>query len=123
MRPALLVLCLTAFVGGCSPLRVVDSGTIASPYESCDDLTDVCNQGLDCLPTTLPVSAGYTGELCTTGCNTDFDCPQLLSNYASICVNRQCYTQCPDGGAICPYGTGCVTFSDGTGAPIDICTP
>ena len=91
--------------------------------ESCDPSTDTCSQGTECLDTTLPASAGYTGALCTVACSVDTDCPQDLTNFASICVNAQCYTQCPDGGANCPYGTGCVTFSDDAGNPIDICTP
>lgn len=120
MRNALLALSLS--VAACTA-TTNSTGTIAYPYESCDEFVDVCDQGLACLPTTLPVSAGYTGELCTTTCRRDLDCPQLLSNYASICINQQCYIRCPDGGALCPYGTGCVTFSDQAGYPFDICTP
>ncbi len=98
------------------------TGVIASPYESCQPGDD-CTQGTDCLETTLPVSAGFTGALCTVGCNTDLDCPQDLTNYAAICVNDQCYTQCPDGGALCPYGTGCVTLQDQNGFDFNLCTP
>ncbi len=123
MRYVFVTLSLAASLTACTPVQIVETSTTAYPYESCDGFTDVCTQGLSCLPTTLPVSAGFTGELCTSGCSTDFDCPQLLSNYAAICVNRQCYTQCPDGGANCPYGTGCVAFSDDFGGSVDICTP
>jgi hypothetical protein len=96
---------------------------VVEPYETCDDTTDVCDQGLSCLPTTLPVATGYTGELCTSTCQDDSDCAQDLSNFASICVNGQCYTQCPDGGANCPYGTSCLEFNDDAGNAIDICSP
>jgi len=95
---------------------------VDSPYQACDP-ADACDQGFACLPTTLPASAGFTGYLCTVECNTQADCPQDLSNFASICVNGQCYIQCPDGGGSCPYGTGCLTFSDQSGALIDVCTP
>lgn len=98
------------------------SGVIASPYESCQP-GDTCTQGTVCSETTLPVSAGFTGALCTVGCNTDQDCPQDLNNYAAICVNGQCYTQCPAGNSTCPYGTGCVTLQDQNGFDFDICTP
>ncbi len=95
---------------------------VDEPYESCQP-GDVCDQGTVCSGTTLPVSAGFTGNLCTVGCTVDTDCPQDLSNFSSICVNSQCYTQCPDGGANCPYGTGCVTFQDQDGNEFNICTP
>jgi hypothetical protein len=95
---------------------------VDNPYESCN-AGDSCNGGLACLATTLPASAGFTGNLCTSGCNTSNDCLQDITNFAAICVNSQCYIQCPNGGANCPYGTGCVTFSDQVGNPIDICTP
>ncbi|HXU67750.1 MAG TPA: hypothetical protein VN947_00400 [Polyangia bacterium] len=98
-------------------------GVVANPYESCDPSVDVCDQGFECLDTTLPASAGFTGSLCTVPCNFDTDCPQDLTNFASICINGQCYTQCPTGGATCPYGTGCVTFSDQDGNLVDLCTP
>ena len=103
--------------GGGGGTVVVDQ-----PYESCQ-AGDVCDQGTVCSATTLPVSAGFTGNLCTVQCNVDTDCPQDLSNFASICVNGQCYTQCPDGGANCPYGTGCVTFQDQDANEFNICTP
>jgi hypothetical protein len=97
-------------------------GAIAQPYESCSP-RDGCSHGTACLETTLPASAGYTGSLCTVDCGVSADCPQDLSNYEAICVNGQCYTQCPAGGSTCPYGTGCLTFSDQYGDPVDICTP
>ncbi len=99
------------------------SGVVANPYESCDPNVDVCAGGTDCLDTTLPVSAGFTGSLCTVACNFDTDCPQDLTNFAAICVNSQCYTQCPNGGSSCPYGTSCISFSDDGGNEVDLCTP
>jgi hypothetical protein len=95
---------------------------IDGAYESCVD-GDACYAGLTCTTSTLPSNDGYTGEFCTSGCNVSSDCAQDLSNYASICVNSQCYTQCPDGGGSCPYGTGCITFTDQNGDPINLCTP
>jgi hypothetical protein len=105
------------FVSGCGPVTVVDD-----PYESCNP-SDSCSQNTACLATTLPASSGFTGYLCTVTCASDSNCPQDLTNYASICVNSQCYTQCPSGGASCPYGTGCVTFSDQNGNLVNLCTP
>jgi hypothetical protein len=107
-----------ASIAGCGPV-----GTVGAPYETCDSATDVCSQGLACLPTTLPAATGFTGELCTTTCTYSTDCPQDITNYASICVNGQCYTQCPAGSSTCPYGTACLTFSDQTGRAVDICAP
>ena len=92
------------------------------PYESCQ-AGDDCDQNTVCAATTLPVSAGFTGNLCTVGCSVDADCPQDLQNFSSICVEDQCYTQCPDGGANCPYGTACVTFQDQFGNEFNLCTP
>jgi hypothetical protein len=91
-------------------------------YESCVD-GDLCPTSLSCTTSTLPSNDGYTGEFCTSGCNVSTDCAQDLSNFASICVNSQCYTQCPDGGGSCPYGTGCITFNDQNGDPVNLCTP
>ncbi len=102
---------------GCGTNRRVDG-----PYQACAP-GDGCAQGTVCAGSTLPASAGYTGNLCTTGCNTTNDCLQDLSNYAAICVNSQCYIQCPQGGSTCPYGTGCLTFQDQSGNRIDLCTP
>lgn len=99
-----------------------DSRPLDSPYQSCNQ-GDGCGQGTGCLATTLPASAGYTGSFCTTSCGTSNDCPQDLSNYAAICVNSQCYIQCPSGTSTCPYGTGCLTFSDQYGNPVNLCTP
>jgi hypothetical protein len=98
------------------------SSTIDAPYESCTQ-ADGCSNGTACLQTTLPAGSGFTGELCTTGCNTSQDCLQDLSNYAAICVNAQCYIQCPSGGSTCPYGTGCLQFSDQNGDAVNLCTP
>lgn len=110
----------------CTASRICSNapvGVVANPYESCDPTLDTCAQQLDCLATTLPASAGYTGYLCTVTCATDADCPQDLNNYAAVCVNEQCYTSCPDGGAACPYGTQCLAFTDDTGAEVDLCSP
>src|ERR1700674_3543895 len=101
----------------CSLLALVfaacggSNNRVDAPYESCT-LQEGCSQGTGCLATTLPASTGYTGASCTTGCNADIDCLQDLSNYAAICVNSQCYIQCPHGSSTCPYGTGCLTFTD-----------
>jgi hypothetical protein len=97
-------------------------GNIDGAYESCYS-GDVCDLNLDCLPTTLPESAGYTGALCTSTCATSADCAPDLTGYTPLCVNAQCYTQCPDGGATCPYGTTCLQFSDQDGNEVDLCTP
>jgi hypothetical protein len=110
-----LIMTLGGCSGGAPP--VVDD-----PYQSCNP-GDGCTQGTACVATTLPASAGYTGYLCTVQCNTDADCPQDLTNFVSTCVNDQCYTQCPNGGANCPYGTGCLSFADQAGNPINLCTP
>ncbi len=93
----------------------------AGPYESCVG-GDYCPGGLYCVGTTLPVSSGYSGSFCTTGCNDSLDCPQVVSNYDAICVNSQCYLQCPTGSNTCPYGQGCFTFSSNVG-PVSLCTP
>jgi hypothetical protein len=113
LRCPLLALFLAACGGG---------GQVDAPYESCA-LNEGCSQGTGCLASTLPASTGYTGASCTTGCNASGDCLQDLSNYAAICVNSQCYIQCPQGSSTCPYGTGCVTFTDQEGIAVDICTP
>jgi hypothetical protein len=96
---------------------------VDGPYQSCDDSTDRCDHGLSCSPTSLPVSTGYTGELCTAGCNVDSDCPSLIDNYDAICVNQQCYTQCPTGSDTCPYGTDCLQIDDDQGETLRICSP
>ncbi len=111
---AAVIACISA-CGGLQP-------QVDGAYESCVD-GDECAAGLSCTTSTLPSNDGYTGEFCTSGCNVSTDCAQDLSNFASICVNLQCYTQCPDGGGSCPYGTGCITFSDQNGDPVNLCTP
>jgi hypothetical protein len=103
-------------------LEGCNATVVDAPYESCTP-GEICHGGTQCLPTTLPASAGFTGYLCTNSCATSVDCLQDLSNYAAICVNAQCYIQCPNGGASCPYGTGCVTFQDQAGFAVNICTP
>ncbi len=118
MKTMLGILAVALLLVGCGgPVIVYDD-----PYESCTP-SETCTQGTACYPTSLPASAGITGYLCTVSCNYDTDCPQDLTNYAAICVNNQCYIQCPVGGVTCPYGTGCVQFSDQGGNLINLCTP
>ncbi|HRI50464.1 MAG TPA: hypothetical protein PLW65_09810 [Pseudomonadota bacterium] len=92
------------------------------PYEACG-YGEACSGGTQCLQTSLPASAGFSGALCTNVCNQPADCLQDLQNYETICVNSQCYIQCPTGGYNCPYGTGCLQFSDQFGYPVNLCTP
>ena len=94
----------------------------AGPYESCVGGDYCTTAGLYCARTTLPVSSGYSGSFCTSTCATSSDCAQLVSNYYAICVNSQCYLQCPSGSNSCPYGQGCFTFSSNIG-PVSLCTP
>jgi hypothetical protein len=109
---------LALALAGCSSSSQVDL-----PYETCVP-SDGCSQGTGCIKSSLPVSAGFSGNFCSTGCSTDRDCLQDLQNFAAICVEQECFIQCPQGGATCPYGTGCVTFTDDqTGDLIDLCTP
>jgi hypothetical protein len=115
MKSRLQVLLLGLALQGCT-------AAVDNPYESCA-LGDGCRGGTACLATTLPASAGFTGYLCTTGCATAADCLQDITNFAAICVNSQCYIQCPTGGSNCPYGTGCLAFQDQAGFPVNICTP
>jgi hypothetical protein len=113
----LLFAVLALVLAACGTNQQVDA-----PYEACT-LREGCSQGTACLQTTLPSSAGYTGASCTTNCNADSDCLQDLQNYAAICVNAQCYIECPQGNSTCPYGTGCLSFTDQDGLETDICTP
>lgn len=92
-----------------------------NPYESCA-YGDFCTGGLTCAQTTLPASAGYSGSFCTAGCSYSTDCPQLVSNYDAICVNGQCYLQCPTGSRSCPYSQGCLIFDSNVG-PVSLCSP
>ena len=109
-----LVLCGMS-LAACGPV-------LDQPYQSCG-YGEACAGGTVCAQTTLPASAGFTGALCTSSCVTSNDCLQDLSNYAAICVNSQCYIECPTGGYSCPYGTGCISFSDQNGYLINLCTP
>src|ERR1700712_4469940 len=70
-------------------------GNNAGPYESCSGGVYCAGGALTCAATTLPVSSGYTGSFCTAGCNYGSDCPQVPQNYEALCVNGQCYLQCP----------------------------
>ena len=99
----------------------VVSAQTDNPYESCVP-GDNCTNGTECLSTSLPVSSGYTGNLCTNACNSTADCLQDLSSFSAVCVNGQCYLTCPTGGESCPYSQGCFTFDSNTG-PISLCTP
>jgi hypothetical protein len=106
-----------ALLAACgSPVRVVDD-----PYDSCS-AGDDCRGGLVCADTTLPASSGYSGSFCTSGCSSDADCLQLVSNFDAVCVNDQCYLTCPAGSQSCPYSQGCFTFGSNAG-PISLCTP
>ena len=96
---------------------------VFQPYEACTGSADLCTQGFACQASNLPVFAN-TGGLCTVSCGSDPDCLQDLNNFAAICVNSQCYIQCPAGGRTCPYGTACVDFTESdTGDIISLCTP
>jgi hypothetical protein len=113
---ATLLACVALWSGCTSPSHVVDD-----PYDSCDP-SDDCSGGLSCAGTTLPVSSGFSGNLCTSACGSDGDCLQLVENFDAACVNGQCYLTCPAGGGSCPYDQGCFTFASNTG-PISLCTP
>ncbi len=101
--------------------QATDAQVTDEPYESCSG-GDSCAGGLACADTTLPVSSGYSGSLCTSSCNSDSDCLQVPDNFNADCVNGQCYLECPTGSQSCPYSQGCFTFSSNTG-PISLCTP
>jgi hypothetical protein len=105
-----------ALSSGCSSSVVTDD-----PYESCVGGDD-CAGGLTCADTTLPVSSGFSGSLCTSACNQDTDCLQVPENFSAACVNGQCYLTCPSGSDTCPYSQGCFTFDSNAG-PISLCTP
>jgi hypothetical protein len=104
---------------GCSSSARTDD-----PYESCAS-GDICDDGLDCEATQLPASTGFSGSFCTSGCNTDSDCVQDVTNYAAICVTNgdisQCYLTCPSDDT-CPYSQSCLTF-DSTAGALSLCTP
>lgn len=113
---------LGLLLGGLT-LTAAACGTVVNqPYQACA-YGETCSGGTVCQQTRLPASSGYTGALCTTGCTYGSDCLQDLSNYAAICVNSQCYIECPSGGYSCPYGTACISFADQYGYPVNLCTP
>jgi hypothetical protein len=110
-----------ALSSGCSSSPPADEVNTDDPYESCVP-GDYCNGDLDCSPTTLPASSGFSGDFCTSGCNSDSDCLQVPTNYDAACVNGQCYLTCPTGSDSCPYSQSCFTFDSNAG-PISLCTP
>ena len=114
------MLCITIGLMLCA--SCVGRSSVMGPYQSCGEYDD-CSAGTFCSSTTLPASAGYTGSLCTNGCDFDSDCLQDLDNFEAICVNHQCYITCPTGNRTCPYGTGCLTFVDEFGYGENLCTP
>jgi hypothetical protein len=107
------------FALGCS--STPPSSAVDDPYDSCSG-GDECSGGLACIDTTLPVSSGYSGSLCTSTCGSDSDCLQVPENYSAACVNGQCYLTCPSGSGTCPYSQGCFTFDSNAGS-ISLCTP
>ena len=110
-----------ALSSGCSSSPPADDVSTEDPYETCEPGDD-CTAGLDCAATTLPASSGYTGYFCTSGCNVDSDCVQVLTDYTASCVNQQCYLNCLSGND-CPYGQACFQFTDQTGNAINLCAP
>lgn len=111
---------------GCGSSTPSDSTTSNSynAYETCYSTQDICAEGLlFCAPTSLPVSSGYTGYFCTSGCTSDSSCLQVPQNYSAVCVNGQCYLSCPGGSATCPGDQGCFTFDTTSGGQLDLCTP
>jgi len=110
---------------------VLGAGCVSAvydPYETCY-AGDVCTgAGVSCQSSTLSGSS-WSGELCTTSCVSDGDCPQDVSNYNAVCVfygsgEGQCFLTCPGGSYSCPYGQACFTYVDGyTGDSLDLCTP
>lgn len=93
------------------------------PYDTCDTQNgDGCTNSFACVQSSLPAAA-FTGDFCTVPCNVDADCPLVLNNFDTICYQGQCYIQCPQGGATCPYGQACGSYPIGPGAVVDLCTP
>jgi len=117
LLPALFLTAAACGGGGGGP-------RLFQPYDTCDTQNgDGCTSSFACVQSSLP-SATFTGDFCTVGCNTTSDCPLVINNFDTVCVNAQCYIQCPTGGQTCPYGQGCVSFTDASsGALIDLCTP
>ena len=109
-----------ALSSGCTTTVTPATVVTDDPYESCET-GDLCTGGLDCLPTSLPASTGFSGQLCTSTCSSDADCLQDVSNFSAVCVNDQCYLTCPSSDS-CPYSQGCLTFDSNAG-PISLCTP
>jgi hypothetical protein len=114
-RLRMLLPLLTLALAACA------SSPLDGAYEACNP-GDACDQGTVCVETTLPASAGFQGTFCTNGCNTSNDCLQDLSD-SVLCVNSQCYFQCPANGGACPNGTACLSFQDQNGVETDLCTP
>ena len=110
-----LLIAVALLVAGCT------TTTTTYPYDLCNP-GDVCAAGLTCASSTLPAGSSFNGYFCTSGCNTAADCVQVPENQTAICVNGQCYLQCPSGGIDCPYGQACFTFDSNVG-PISLCSP
>jgi hypothetical protein len=117
---AACVLFGAALSSGCSSSPAPAVAT-EDPYETCEP-GDYCTAGLDCLPTSLPVSSGETGDFCSSTCNGDSDCVQVVTDYTASCVSGQCYLNCLSGND-CPYGQACFQFTDQTGNALNLCAP
>lgn len=110
--------------GGC----VVQTNVSRSPYEDCGG-GDSCSGATICQAVGLS-AFGVTGNLCTTGCVTNADCPPGLSGFTAVCVatsstGGQCYDQCPSGSSLsCPGATSCRSVVDSfDGTTFNICVP
>src|SRR3954471_2676944 len=97
---------------------------VFQPYDSCNRANDLGDDSrFDCEQSELP-SVSFTGAFCTVGCGQNSDCPLVINNFDTICVNSQCFIQCPGSGNNCPYGQGCFDFTDAdTGDILSLCTP
>ena len=56
---------------------------INRPYEACG-YGEACSGGTQCLQTSLPASAGFSGALCTNVCNQPADCLQDLDRKSVV---------------------------------------